>query len=291
VRWPAAQCGITGLKPTYGRIPRTGVVPLAWSLDHLGVLTRTVEDAALLLGIVAGHDDGDPTSATAAVPDYMTALERPREDVRLGVPRQLFDDNCDPAILDCFEVALSELGRLGVEVVVVPSMSMPEVLATTYPALLAEAATYHLPDLQARIDEYGPDLRVFFAAGLLVDAESYLRCQRSRERLRRMQLAQLEGVDGFILPTVGFLADVIPDRAEGLSFLSGDVFPLYTMAYNLTGLPAISVPAGFTPSGLPVGLQVVGRPFDEASVLAIAQQYQRATPWFERRPPIASGVS
>jgi aspartyl-tRNA(Asn)/glutamyl-tRNA(Gln) amidotransferase subunit A len=266
-------------------------VPLAWSLDHAGLLTRTVEDAALLLGVIAGHDEADPTSAHVAVPDYRAALDGSRDHRRLGVPRALFEDNCDAGILGCFDAALRDLEELGFDVGTVPSARMTEVLATTYPALLAEAASYHLPDLRSRIDDYGRDLRLFFSAGLLVDSAAYLRCQRSRERLRRAQLSQLDDLDGFILPTVGFLPDTIPDRAEGLSFLDGDVFPLYTMAYNLTGLPAISVPAGFTPSGLPVGLQIVGRPFDEASVLAIAHRYQRATPWAQRRPPIAAGVS
>ncbi len=286
VRWPPAQCGVVGLKPTYGRVPRTGIIPLSWSLDHAGLIARTIRDSALLLQVMAGGDRGDPTSSTSRVPDYLATIENCMARLRVGVPERLFASSCHPDILAAFEEAVRKLESLGAEIRRVDSISQQEALAITYPLLLAEAAAYHSDDLASQIESYSRDLRVFFVEGLLVDADFYLLCQRTRRQLRLQQLAQLKEVDLFALPTVGFLPDPIPERPTGLSFLSGEEFGLYTMVFNLTGLPAISIPCGFTASRLPIGLQLAGRPFEEATVLRAARAYERETGWSFQRPPL-----
>jgi aspartyl-tRNA(Asn)/glutamyl-tRNA(Gln) amidotransferase subunit A len=286
VRWPAAQSGVVGFKPTYGRVPRTGAIPLSWSMDHVGPIARTVSDAALMFEVMSGHDRGDPASLADEVPDTIRGLEDDVAGLRVGVPWQFFESSCDPEIAGVFQAAVAELENLRVEVLAVPWITLRQALAVTYPLVLAEAASYHAETMRDRLAEYSRDLRVFLPAGLLVDAHFYLRCQRVRQQLRHWQLAQLRELDAFALPTVGFLPHPIPQTPSGITFLSGEDFGNYTTVFNLTGVPAVSVPCGFTRQGLPVGMQLAGRPLDEPTVLRLARAYERATDWSQRRPPV-----
>jgi aspartyl-tRNA(Asn)/glutamyl-tRNA(Gln) amidotransferase subunit A len=291
IRVPASFCGVTGLKPTYGRVTRAGVTPLAWTLDHVGPLARSAEDAALLLGVLAGADPADRTSARVPVPDYAARLERPLRGVRIGVPRAFAGAILDPEVERTFVAALRELGAAGA---VVSDVSLPA-LGDAGPALgaiiLAEARSALAPPLATRRERVSVELRVYLELGKLVTAEHYLAAQRLRSRLYEETRAALARVDLLATPATVLAA---PRLAELLQVRIGDLdmgvleaICRLTGPFNLTGLPALALPCGFTRDGLPIGLQLVGRPFAEADVLAAGHAYQRATDWHRRRPPLA----
>jgi aspartyl-tRNA(Asn)/glutamyl-tRNA(Gln) amidotransferase subunit A len=283
IRGPAALCGIVGLKPTYGRVSRAGVVPLAWSLDHAGPMARTVEDCAILLQIIAGHDPADPASADEPVPDYRAALRTELRGLRAGVPRGFFFDGVDDEVAARVEEALRVLEALGAAVV---EVELPEahLAPLNVIILLSEAYTYHAADERGRGDLYPPRLRSRIQNGALFFAHEYLNAQRGRELMRRAFVRALQAVDVLVTPTVSHPAGALD---ELLDAVEPPVRPMLTAPFNLTGLPAISVPCGFTAAGLPVGLQIAGRAFDEATVLAVAHAYERAAGWHRRRPPLA----
>ncbi|HZP41250.1 MAG TPA: amidase [Candidatus Binatia bacterium] len=287
IRVPAAFCGVSGLKPTYGRVSRAGVMPLAWTLDHVGPIARSAEDLALVLQAIAGHDPADPASARVPVPDYTAALERPLRGVRLGVPRHFALAVADAGIAALFERALADLRAAGA---VVTDVEIPA-LAHAAPALgaviLAEATAGLLPRLGARADRVGPEARMRLETGRALGAHHYLAAQRLRTRLYEETRAALARADLLVMPMtvlspppIGALrvrvGDVDLGVEEAITRLSGP--------FNLTGLPALAVPCGFTDEGLPASLQLVGRPFAEGDVLAVGHAYQRATDWHHRAP-------
>ena len=285
IRGPAFLCGTVGLKATYGRVSRAGVVTLSWSQDHCGPLTWTVEDSAHMLQAIAGHDPKDPTSSRAPVPDYSLSLQ---EDVRgliVGVPRHHFFSS-DPAVsqevVSIVEKVLVELEGLGAKLVEVEIPSLEYERGVNTVIMLSEAFAFHEKNLQTRAHDFGEMVRARFRLGGLLNASDYLQAQRIRKVIKRETAEVMKRVDVLVTPTMTQPAP--PFKGYDPSFTMKG--PSFTAPFNITGLPAMSVPAGFTATGLPVGMQVVGKPFDEPTVLRVGHTYERHARWYEQRPPI-----
>lgn len=284
IRGPAAHCGIAGIKATYGRVSRYGVVPLSWSLDHCGPLTWTVEDSALMLQAIAGFDHKDPTTSRASVPDYTESLIDDIEGMRVGVPRDYFfpEDgsvNSDTKVLA--EGALETLKDLGADLVDISIPSIEYAGAAQQTIMLSEAFTYHRKNLIKRPRDFGEMVRERFRLGGVVSGADYIQAQRVRNVIKREFADTLKTVDVIATPTMStpppsFITSSSRNTAR-LRSLTGP--------YNLTGMPAISVPCGFTPDGLPIGFQIAGKPFDESTVFQVAYAYQQKARWYELRPP------
>jgi aspartyl-tRNA(Asn)/glutamyl-tRNA(Gln) amidotransferase subunit A len=283
IRGPASFCGIAGLKPTYGRVSRAGVVTLSWTLDHAGPMARTVEDCACLLQALAGHDPADPASSRAPVADYVASLGKGIRGLRVGVPRAYFFEGVDGEVEAAFERALGTLRELGAVVrdVEIPSIhTAPAFMAI----MLSEAYAYHERDLREHPGRYGEVLREKLLAGALITGAEYTQAQRLRARLCAETADVLRTADVLVTPTS-------PRPAPPFAAVLDPDFPFprsNTAPFNLTGLPALAVPCGFSTGGLPLSLQIAGRPFDEATVLRVGHAYEQATDWHTRRPPGSS---
>jgi aspartyl-tRNA(Asn)/glutamyl-tRNA(Gln) amidotransferase subunit A len=281
IRGPAAFCGIVGLKPTYGRVSRAGVMTLSWTLDHTGPMARTVEDCAYLLQAMAGHDAADPASSTLPVDDYLAPLRRGVGGVRIGVPRNYFFEGVDAEIQHSFEEAMETLRKLGAEVrdVRIPSLHAAHSFLLI---LMAEAFAYHERDLRERPELYGDVARERLLAGALVTASEYTQAQRIRSEICRETAEVLRDVDVLATPTT-----LKPATPFAVAYDPELGFPRSNMApFNLTGLPTLALPCGFSASGLPLSLQLSGRPFEEGTVLRVGHAYEKATAWHTRRPPV-----
>ncbi len=283
IRIPAALCGITGLKPTFGRVSRRGLLPLSWSLDHAGPLTRTVEDAAIVLRAIAGHDAGDPASSRAAVPDYGATLADGVRGLRIGVPDRYFGDGLAADVEAAFRAALRQLEDLGAEVREFSPPHTDEMPGAIAAIMLPEAFAVHQSAMRERPGDIGEDVRYRLELGAAYPAVEYIQALRFRELLVE---AWREDVFGEI-DVVATASSIIAAPPIDQSDLS-TTFSLIRNAnpFNLLGTPAISLPCGFTGDGLPIGLQLVGRWFDEATVLCAAHAYESATDWHARRPPL-----
>ena len=285
IRNPSSLCGIVGLKPTYGRVSRFGVVTLSWSQDHCGPMTRTVEDTALMLQALAGYDPEDPSTSSAPVPDYSLALREDIKGLTIGVPRHYFfpsSPDVNPEVVSIVEeglVALQELGA-GLEEVTIPSLEYSRPANTII--MLSEGYAFHERNLKSRAQDFGELPRARFRIGGLFSASDYIQAQRCRQLIKREFADVLRRVDVVVTPTLAQPAATFRDYDAASSFQG----PSFAGPFNVTGLPAISVPAGFTGGGLPVGMQIAGKPFDEPKVLRVAYTYEQYARWFERRPPI-----
>ncbi len=289
IRIPAALCGIVGLKPTYGRVSRHGLTPLAWSMDHPGPMVRTVEDAALAMNVIAGYDPQDVASANLPVPDYTAALTSDIRGLRIGAPRQYFDAPLDPEVRRSVNAALGQLEALGAEVREVDFPEFQDAASISTTMLMAEASAC-FRDLLARdgASLYEP-VRLRLEAGLFISAADYLRAQQGRALFDRAARRLLDDVDLLAGPTEPVTAPpLLQQQVLAGEQEIGTVAALtqYTRPYNITGFPAISVPCGFSAEGMPIGLQLAGRPFDEETVLRAAHAYEQATEWRLRRPPL-----
>jgi aspartyl-tRNA(Asn)/glutamyl-tRNA(Gln) amidotransferase subunit A len=281
IRGPAAFCGVVGLKPTYGRASRAGVLTLSWTLDHTGPLARTVEDCALLFQAMAGHDAADPASSRRPVDDYIAPLGHDIRGLRIGVPRNYFFEGLDGEVERAFEDALTTLRRLGADVrdVTIPGM---EAAPSFLLIMLAEAYAYHERDLRAHPELYGEVLRERLLTGALVTGGEYTQAQRIRSQICEATRAVLRDVDVLATPTA-----VRPALPFSVAHDPELAFPRSNMPpFNLTGLPALALPCGFSSSGLPLSLQLAGRPFEEATVLRVGHAYEQVTLWHTRRPPV-----
>ena len=282
---PSSLCGVVGLKPTYGLVSRYGVIPLSWSLDHCGPMTWTVEDNAIMLQAIAGHDPRDPNSQRAEVPYYRGALARGVEGLKIGVPRHFFTEaryNPDRETLDAVERALRELEGLGAKVEEMAAPSIAYAGDANLVILLSEALAYHKENLKARPEKYGWVVRRRLYLGALLGAEDYLQAQRARSRVRREMAETLSRVDVLAFPSQPRPADSFAEFDPMKSVLS----PSPTSPFDLTGLPALSVPCGFSSKGLPIGLELAGRAYDEATLLAAANAYQNHAGWHQKRPQL-----
>ena len=287
VRIPASLSGIVGLKPTYGRVSRFGVYPLSHSCDHVGPMVRTVADAAVLLQAIAGPDLKDPTTSRATVPDYTSALREDIRGLRLGVPREYFFEDVESAVRDGITAAVQHLSSLGAVVEEVSIPSLPHVIASSTAIIGAEAYEVHAQTLKTHSHHYGADVRSRLMLGACIQVAQYLKAQRFRTLLRQEMLDILGRVDALITPTTLMAASKIDELTVdigGKEFGVAAHIARATRPFNMTGLPAISVPCGFTPAGLPIGLQIIGRPFEETLLLRVAHTYERSTPWHERHP-------
>ncbi len=281
IRGPAAFCGLAGIKPTYGRASRAGVMTLSWTLDHTGPLARTVEDCAYLLQAMAGHDPADPASSTVPVDDYLAPLRRGVSGLRIGVPRNYFFEGVDTEVQRAFEDALDTLRKLGAEVrdVRIPSMQSAHSFLLI---LVAEAFAYHERDLRERPELYGEIARERLLSGALVTASEYTQAQRIRAEMCAETAEVMREVDVLATPTTPKPATPFTTAYDPeLGFPRSNMAP-----FNLTGLPTLALPCGFSASGLPLSLQLSGRPFEEATVLRVGHAYEKATAWHTRRPPV-----
>lgn len=288
IRNPASLCGIVGLKPTYGRVSRLGLAPLSWSLDHCGPMTRTVEDAAHVLQAVAGYDPQDSTSIGAPIPDYTAALREDIKGVVIGIPRHYIQEcraRTDPEILTLVDQAIGKLASLGAQVqeVTLPTLR----LATIANAVIYynEYFTAHRSDVPALLKSAATSRRARLYFGILTSAADYIQAQRVRSRVKRECAEVFLKVDLLALPAQPGPAPTIKE-SDPLDVLFKHLAPDFLAPFNLAGLPAISIPCGFTRTNLPVALQLVGKPFDEPTVLQAAYTYQQHARWHERRPPI-----
>jgi aspartyl-tRNA(Asn)/glutamyl-tRNA(Gln) amidotransferase subunit A len=287
IRIPAALCGIVGLKPTYGRISLRGAIPLAWSLDHPGPMTRTVRDAALLLQIVAGYDPGDPVSADVPVDDYRAEIESGARGLRVGVVRGRFFERLNanerPAsdVATAVRAAIDVLEREGARVEDIELPRADELRNAQVVIIGTEAAAYHRTRIATDRAGYGKDVAQRIDLGATRTGAEYALSRRTRDELRRAYADALAPWDAIVLPTTPLTA---PLRDGQDAVAAAATLTAYTSPFNLVGLPAISLPCGFDANGLPIGLQLVAGPWAEARLLRVARAYERATSWHERRP-------
>ncbi|HXC31990.1 MAG TPA: amidase [Verrucomicrobiae bacterium] len=281
VRLPASHCGVAGLKPTYGLVSIRGVVPLSWSLDHVGPLARTVADTAALLQVIAGYDEQDTTSEQMNIPDYQKALQGKVSSLRVGTPREFFFADLDPEIDAAMKEALAVLSKLtaGIRDVPLPANNM-ESLRNVVRA--AEAYAYHREYITKTPELYQAITRQRIQAGADVTTPAYIQGRRDLAEVRRKAEKWIEGVDVLVTPTLPITAPTISDpRAD-------DILPAVhnTSPFDVNGWPAISVPCGFTKKGLPLGLQIIGPRGGESVVFQLAHAYEQATEWHKRRPQL-----
>jgi aspartyl-tRNA(Asn)/glutamyl-tRNA(Gln) amidotransferase subunit A len=285
IRTPSAHCGIVGIKPTYGRVSRCGIVPLSWSLDHAGPMARSVADCALLLQAIAGHDTSDPASVNVTVPNFSSELKKGIKDVRIGVPRaNWFTENrgIESEVESAFYNALKTLENHGGIIVELDGRPFSIARKANQTLLVAEAYAYHEKRLQETPQKFGTSVRKRILEGGFLSAADYITAQRARTMINQQICANFSRVEILATPTV-------PRPPEAFQAMDPDeqnLRPSFTNPFNLIGLPAISVPCGFTKGNLPVGLQIAAPPFEEATCLRAAYAYEQATAWHKRRPAL-----
>ena len=287
IRGPASLCGISGLKPTYGRVSKEGCVPLSYSLDHIGPMARTARDCALLLQAIAGFDPLDASTVRTPVPQYAAAFDGSVRGLRIGIPRSLLElPELNAETRQAVERAIQDLSGAGASV---QDVALPHALdarAAQRVIMLGEAYAYHQPNLQQRPELYGKNTRRQIVEGALYSAADYVQAQRLRSIVKAEVAAAMLALDVLIMPTSLTVASAF----EGYDPESMRRMPSFTSIWNLTGQPAASVCCGFSAEGLPIGLQIVGKPFDEATVLRVGDAYQQLTDWHARRPAAAREV-
>lgn len=287
VRIPSALCGVVGLKPTYGLVSLRGVTPLCRSLDHVGVMARTVEDCALVLGAIAGYDPEDTTSVDALAPDVAAGLRDGVKSLRIGVPGEHARDVLSSSVRDAVRQAVGVLAGLGASVVEVPASLLSDSVDIALPIMRAESLAAHGELLRAHGSRLDPKVKQRLEAGLTVSAVDYIRAQQARAALTRGIRNAMHQVDLLALPVctvVAFERGASEVDVDGRKVSAIDALTRLTRFSNLTGQPALSIPCGFSSDGLPIGIQLVGRPFEEATVLRAAYAYEQATDWHQRHP-------
>jgi len=282
IREPGALCGVVGLKPTRGRVSARGVIPLSISLDHVGPIGRTVADVAAILAAIAGYDAGDTASVNAPVEDYVAALRKNFQPLRVGVPRKFFFDDLDKEVASATTHAISGLAALGAEV-----RDIELEVSTDRTLQSGESYAFHAQFADRNPELYQPETLRRILTGKNVSAEALLECRRELERARREIASVFADVDVLVTPTTPIPAPTIAELKLNPDLLRPRELLLLrnTRPINVWGLPAISVPCGFTEGGMPIGLQIIGPHWGEARVLQVAYAYEQATAWHKRQPP------
>ncbi len=294
VRGPASWCGVVGLRPTWGRVSRYGLRPGMWSMDTIGPLTRTVEDCAITLQAIAGHDARDPHTSTLPVPDYRQALDGNIKGLRVGVIKEMmYSDVVQPEVQGAVSQAINVLGELGASVEEI-SIPLTGNSRTISDALRIEAPTNSRELVRHRLQEIGHDNRIQYLTWSCVPALAYYKAQKLRALLRQQLLEVLDKVDVVLTPTSGIPAlKIVPGSA--FMYVAGPIDSkekagrnpwMLTTAFSLASMPALSICCGFTSLGLPIGLQLGGGPFQEETLLKVAHAYEQNTPWHTRRPAL-----
>ncbi len=293
IRIPAALCGTVGLKATHGRVSTAGVIPLSWSLDHAGPLTRTVEDAALVLNAIAGADPDDAMTVPVPVEDYRNGLGAGMQGMRIGVLQGADFDPLDAEVAAALDATYAILRDLGATTEAVDGTLFANGRTAVADLIMLEAQYYHAASLRDRPEDYGDDVRSRLTQRTDMTATELLAALRTRDAITVAANHLMERYDALVLATTRIAAPPIAGQTiivDGKEVFAPSVLTANTNPFNLTGMPALTVPCGFTAAGLPVGLQIVGRRWDEATTLRIGAAYERATPWHERRPALITGA-
>jgi aspartyl-tRNA(Asn)/glutamyl-tRNA(Gln) amidotransferase subunit A len=287
IRMPAHFCGVTGLKTTVGRVSRAGAMPLSQSLDTVGPLARSAEDCAILLGLMAGADPADPTAIAGLLPDYIGAATGSIKGLTIGVPNAFYVDDLDAEVAAVLDATIAVFEREGARVVKVDLPDQRQLSAASQLVIAAEAAAFHKRWMIERPQDYGPQVLMRLQNGLAIPAVSYLEVMRWRGPALAAHLAAVTGTDAVIAPVSPVPAPTIAESDVGNSPDAEALIQRltrFTRPINYLGLPSLSIPSGFTRNGLPVGMQLIGRSFDEAMLLRIGASFQRVTDFHERVP-------
>lgn len=294
IRNPAAINGIVGLKPTYGTVSTRGVFPLSWSLDTVGPLTRTVADAAAFYNVIAGHDPLDPASGATPVSDATAEIGQDLRGIRLGVPRPFFFDRLEPDIACAVETALGVFRALGAEVIETPWAEASAARSVSFVINRVEACEIHRNTIRSTPELFGEELRLRLESNSLFPAIGYLRALRGRAIVKQSIATWFaeHRLDAVIVPTSAGTAAPADDLTiryeDGSTEVVNLAYTRLTMPFNATGQPSLAVPCGFDRNGLPIGLQIAGRPFAEARISRIGHAYEQAAGWIDRQPPVIS---
>jgi aspartyl-tRNA(Asn)/glutamyl-tRNA(Gln) amidotransferase subunit A len=285
IRIPAALCGCVGLKPTFGRASKAGVLPMSWQFDHPGPICRTVEDAAIMMAAIAGYDPDDFATVPVPVPDYRDGIEAGVNGMRIGIPRGQFFGLLEPEVRVAVEEAIGVLAGLGANVADIDPGFTREQSNRAWQLVNAEGQLHHRPYFGPQPDAYSPELRAVLTTAL-PDAIGLTEAYRASYDIKEGVRRAFESVDVMVTPTAMRASALIGEETvevEGVRMSPGAAFASLTMPFNMAGVPAISIPCGFTSEGLPIGLQIVGGPFAEGTVLRAARAYEAATDWHTRR--------
>ena len=284
-RIPSSYCGTVGLKPTYGRVSRFGVIPLSWNLDHVSPIARTVEDAAILLEATAGSDPKDVTCSEKPVPHYQDALSNDVKQVKAGILSEYFEGCVDRDVRKTVEAAVEVIKGLGVRAEEISILNIENSAPVANMLIACEATSNHEKWLRERREDYQPSVRTRLEVGYFYSANHYIKALRLREWFRREFARVFKRVDVLLSPTCPILPFKVGQETIPIRGVDTDPRPYianFVRIHNLLGLPALSIPCGFSPGGLPIGLQIAGRLFDEETVLKLAYAYEQSQPWKDR---------
>jgi aspartyl-tRNA(Asn)/glutamyl-tRNA(Gln) amidotransferase subunit A len=291
IRGPAAFCGLVGIRPSWGRVSRYGVLGASWSMDTVGPISRTAADCAMTLGAIAGHDPKDPYTWDTPVPDYLGALSGEIRGLRVGVVcERVYTDAVEPEVRDGVVNAISVLGELGAAIQEVSIPLIAHSAAISSALIMADAAAVHRKGIEEHLDQYDHNIQIRLLTGSILPAQAHQKAARLRHVLRQQIMDTLDRVDVLVMPTSSIPAPPIPTQAgigskqEVLDSFAGR--RSFTGPFNLANSPALSINCGFTSQQLPIGLQIAGKPFDEETLFRVAHAYEQATDWHHRRPLI-----
>ncbi len=290
IRMPASLCGIAGLKPTYGRVSRAGVLDLCWSCDHVGPMTRRTVDCAHVMNAIAGHDSADPASAAHPVPDFTADLDKGLDGLRIGIPTHYFFDPeiLDPEIAAAVGTAIEVLAKNGAEIVEIPMEWVSEGRAINVVITLSEAIAVHEELLAKHADHYTPAVRSRIQSALTIAAVDYVRAQRARRHFCESMNEAMLNVDVLVTPSVPVrtptIAECTPAPGKAIADAGAEI-PLFTSIFDVTGQPSHSVLCGFDSGNMPIGLMITGHNFDESTVLRVGHAYEEIASWHRSRPP------
>ncbi len=291
IRGPASFCGLVGIRPSWGRVSRYGVLGASWSMDTVGPISRTTADCAMTLGAIAGYDPKDPSTWDVPVPDYLSMLTGEIRGLKVGVIQERVDTEAvDPEVRDNVVQAIAVLGDLGADIQEVSIPLIVHSAAISNTIILTDAAGVHRQGIDEHLGEYDHNIQIRLLVGSIIPAQAHQKAVKLRQVLRQQILDALEKVDVLVMPTSSIPASPIPTKAgigskqEVLDGLAGR--RSFTAPFNVANTPALSINCGFTSQNLPVGFQIAGKPFDEGTLFRVAHAYEQATDWHTRRPPI-----